>query len=768
MKRFLGADGAPRKLQKLSDTPPSGDPTGIVAWNINGLVPRSEKNADEVRRFLSTCGADVVFLSEVRLKAECTVKGHKKGDGHARDRRTPAGKAEELDRVRALFDRDAWHAPVYSLSDTKYAGSALLLRRGSAAPRRVFFHLPSTQELNDETSRFGADHEKEGRIILVEYETLLLLHTYSPNNGVDAPHFAKRAAWELNVRTFARDVRAWGRKPLVYVGDLNVAPKDADLSHPLWFKRENNISKRRLGHAPKGGWVSSFLHPDDEGQPGCSERECSYFRELLREGALVDAFRERHTDVDIEGPHFSYRGAPGERGAGRYYAKGMRIDHALVSVDLRVAACELLGRGVDCAGFMGSDHCPLRLRLGAADDSSVVVLGSHAGTTIDARTIEPAPAPGPPTQTADAALATALGEQRARAILTFANGSRGRVDVKGLDRASRMAVHRWAERRRGFTTASREVPGKGSVLQIKRVKRERAPVAASPAPMAASPAPVAASPAPAPTPMQASAPSAPALPPPPPPPRSAPPPPASDEAPTPAAAAPAPPASLHGRLARLRDTDAHRYLEKDLRKARDATCFIGRGRAGSATERYRAAAGDLANKARYSPRDRVFVSVNGRAGGRVACVKHGALSAAYRPFTGGGDGQGRHDRGGYPPGSQPRLQPGRAGAGPLAHAPRAPPLPRSPRGRRRVDAPRRGHVARVAHAHADDVVPLVGEPAAREATAAGAGAASATGARPGRPRRVDVLLHERQHGRGDGVLGLRHAAALNMLCPRES
>ena len=99
--------------------------------------------------------------------------------------------------------------------------------------------------------------------------------------------------------------------------------------------------------------------------------------------------------------------------------------------------------------------------------------------------------------------------------------------------------------------------------------------------------------------------------------------------PPPPPAAPVP-ASLHGRLATLRDADAHRSLEKDLRKARDATCFIGRGKAGSATEKYRVAAGDLANKARYSPLDRVFVSVNGQTAGRVALLQNGALSAAYR------------------------------------------------------------------------------------------------------------------------------------------
>ena len=111
MKRFLGADGgAPRKLEKLVDTEPTGDPTTIVSWNINGVVPRSRRT-----RTGATVPGDVLaptrVLGEVRLKAYCGVPKHRKGDGNARDRRKPQAKEEELDRVRAVFDRDAWHAP---------------------------------------------------------------------------------------------------------------------------------------------------------------------------------------------------------------------------------------------------------------------------------------------------------------------------------------------------------------------------------------------------------------------------------------------------------------------------------------------------------------------------------------------------------------------------------------------------------------------------------------------------------------------------------
>jgi exonuclease III len=43
----------------------------------------------------------------------------------------------------------------------------------------------------------------------------------------------------------------------------------------------------------------------------------------------------------------------------------MRIDHLLVSEELmvRVADAQILGRGPEAKGFLGSDHCPMLLTL---------------------------------------------------------------------------------------------------------------------------------------------------------------------------------------------------------------------------------------------------------------------------------------------------------------------------------------------------------------------------------------------------------------------
>jgi len=387
MKRFLssGGGGAPAKVaRKAATLAPRGDPRTIICWNVENLKSRATQNRREVRDFLGACGADVVFLSEVKLAAHCD-KGAKKGDGAPRNRRRVNDKFYD-DKVQcaALLDVGPFAAPIYSLADWRYAGTCCLLRSDGPAPRRVSFSLePPDAPPARNSVAFADDHDPDGRVIVLEYETLVVLHTYSPNNGNDAKSFERRRLWEAKVRAFAEAVRARGRS-LVYVGDLNCAPTDDDLSHPAWFRAWNsNQPGKRLGKDRER------LEADDEGQPGCTPREGRYFQALLAAGGLFDAFRAARGAgagaATIEGPHFSWRGPPGADGppeTGRYFGKGMRIDHALVSTGVAVESCDLLGRGVGREGFMGSDHCPLRLVL--------------RGSAAPVAPVAPAPPPAPP------------------------------------------------------------------------------------------------------------------------------------------------------------------------------------------------------------------------------------------------------------------------------------------------------------------------------------------------------------------------------------
>lgn len=89
---------------------------------------------------------------------------------------------------------------------------------------------------------------------------------------------------------------------------------------------------------------------------------------------------------------------------------------------------------------------------------------------------------------------------------------------------------------------------------------------------------------------------------------------------------------LHERLSILRGEASFHpfYLEKDLEKAEGASSMVGEGAAGSSTEQYVKAAGDLANVDLFSPSDVVFVSANGDRLGRVPVTVGGLLNGQYR------------------------------------------------------------------------------------------------------------------------------------------
>lgn len=73
--------------------------------------------------------------------------------------------------------------------------------------------------------------------------------------------------------------------------------------------------------------------------------------------------------------------------------------------------------------------------------------------------------------------------------------------------------------------------------------------------------------------------------------------------------------TLYQRISTVQSTNPH--FQKDLQKATNATCFIGRGSQASSTHKYMMAAGDLANKGSYNSNDVVFVSAEGNRRGRI-------------------------------------------------------------------------------------------------------------------------------------------------------
>ena len=72
------------------------------------------------------------------------------------------------------------------------------------------------------------------------------------------------------------------------------------------------------------------------------------------------------------------------------------------------------------------------------------------------------------------------------------------------------------------------------------------------------------------------------------------------------------------------------YFAKDLRKANNATQFIGQGSIASSTNAYAKAAHDLANTGTYTTADTIFISAEGARSNRFNPIGTAGPRGAYR------------------------------------------------------------------------------------------------------------------------------------------
>ena len=165
------------------------------------------------------------------------------------------------------------------------------------------------------------EHDTEGRVITLEYETFFLVCAYVPNSQDGLRRLDYRMQWEDALRAHLTALDKV--KPVVYCGDLNVAHEEIDLKNPA----TNHLNA------------------------GFSDEERAKFTELLAAG-FTDSWRFQHPG-EAKYSWWSYRMNARERNA------GWRIDYFVVSNRLapRIVATDIRN------DIFGSDHCPVELEL---------------------------------------------------------------------------------------------------------------------------------------------------------------------------------------------------------------------------------------------------------------------------------------------------------------------------------------------------------------------------------------------------------------------
>ncbi len=246
----------------------------LVSWNVNGLRAAITKG---FYSWVENENADVICLQETKLS-----------EG-------------QLDLEAQQYDK------YFNYAEKKgYSGTAIL----------------SKKEALSVSYEIGVDiHDKEGRVITVEYPEFYLVCVYVPNSQKELLRLSYRRAWNLALEDYICMLDK--KKPVVMTGDLNVAHHPIDLKNPK----------------------------SNEKNAGFSQEERSDFTRMLSKG-FVDSFRYLHPD-EVKYSWWSYMFHAREKNA------GWRIDYFLVSErikdKIKVADIE--------TDVLGSDHCPVVLEL---------------------------------------------------------------------------------------------------------------------------------------------------------------------------------------------------------------------------------------------------------------------------------------------------------------------------------------------------------------------------------------------------------------------
>lgn len=247
----------------------------LISWNVNGLRACIKKGFLD---FFTAADSDIFCLQETKLQAgqvELALPGYEQ----------------------------YWNYAVKK----GYAGTAVISKD---KPLAVKYGMGIEE------------HDREGRVIALEFNRFYLVNVYTPNSQRGLPRLPYRMQWEDDFRAYLGELEQ--HKPVILCGDLNVAHKEIDIKNPA-ANRKN---------------------------AGFTDQERAKMTELINQG-FIDSFRYFYPEKRGAYTWWSYFRNARERNS------GWRLDYFLVSERLRaqLADAEIY------AEVMGSDHCPIALTL---------------------------------------------------------------------------------------------------------------------------------------------------------------------------------------------------------------------------------------------------------------------------------------------------------------------------------------------------------------------------------------------------------------------
>ena len=193
----------------------------LISWNVNGLRAALNKGFE---KFFKEINADIFCIQETKMQE---------------------GQAE--------INFAAEYYSYFNSAEKKgYSGTAIFTK---IKPNSI------TYEIGIE------EHDKEGRVITLEFDKFYLVNCYTPNSKRELERLDYRQIWEDDFRKYLLSLSK--KKGVVLCGDLNVAHKEIDLKNPKQNRKNAGFTdeeRNKMTELLDAGFIDTFrfLYPEKQ------------------------------------------------------------------------------------------------------------------------------------------------------------------------------------------------------------------------------------------------------------------------------------------------------------------------------------------------------------------------------------------------------------------------------------------------------------------------------------------------------------------------
>jgi exodeoxyribonuclease-3 len=251
----------------------------IVSWNVNGIRAIAKRTFFTDFELLRT---DILCLQET--------------------------KAQDHQVAETLKPLNGYYIFSNSAKKPGYSGTAVITK---------------IKPLNVTQGIKRVEHDTEGRVLCLEFESFFLVNIYVPNSGSELKRLGYRQDWDKAFFDYLKDLER--EKPIIVCGDFNVAHKEIDLARP-----KANYNK-----------TAGYMQKEIDGM------------DMFIGGGLADTFRHFYPGETDKYSWWSYRADARSKNI------GWRIDYFLVSESFLPS----VKNAFILEDITGSDHCPVGIEL---------------------------------------------------------------------------------------------------------------------------------------------------------------------------------------------------------------------------------------------------------------------------------------------------------------------------------------------------------------------------------------------------------------------